>query len=262
MATATKLSCLNQALLAIGSQAQISSLNEGSAQANAAATLYAPRFEALARSAPWNCLRAQASLTLLAAARGTPENPQGTTLPLPPTPWLYQYAVPSDSLQIRYILPSLSAPNAGVPVFSTNTGSPAWLPGQGQIPFAVAYATDSSNNPLQVVMTNQSQAIAVYTINQPNPQLWDSSFEQAFVATMAAWFVPALSLHLPLMQTQIKIAEGLVEQARVRDGVEGVTSMDHVPDFIRARNGASGWANNYNRNGYGYCWPGLAWPSG
>jgi len=259
MATATQLSILNQALLAIGSQSSISSLNEGSAQANAASILYTPRFEALARAANWNCLRAQKTLTLFAAAQGTPENPQGTTLPLAPTPWLYSYYLPADCLQVRFIAPSLPSSSSGVPLFSVNTGAPTWLRGSEQIPFAVAYATDSSNNPLQVILTNQSQAIAVYTVNQPNPQLWDSLFEQAMVATLAAWFVPALSLHMPLMKAQIEIAEKLVMEARIRDGDEGTTSQDHVPDFIQARRGASGL---YARNGYNNCnWGPLSWPS-
>lgn len=261
MASANQISVINQALLAIGSQSQVSSLTEGSDQANAAATLYTPRFEALARAAPWNCLRQQKQLTLLAAAQGTPENPSGTILPLPPVPWLYSYAVPSDSLQIRYLVPSLPAQNAGVPLFSTPTGAPTWLRSRSQIPYAVAYSTDSSGNPLQVILTNQTQAIAVYTVNQPNPSIWDSMLEQAMVATLAAWFVPALSLHLPLMQAQIAIAERLVMEARVRDGVEGVTSMDNTPDWIRARGGATGMYGNFGYLGYGASYGLLSWPS-
>lgn len=260
MATGNTLNICNRSLLSIGSQAQISSFNEGSAQANAAATLFTPTFEQLARSAPWNCLRKEAVLTLLAAAQGTPENPDGTTLPLPPTPYLYSYAYPSDCLQMRFIMPSLPAPNAGVPIFSVNTSAPTWLPNGGQIPYTVAYSTDVNNNPINVVLTNQSQAIAVYTVNQPNPQIWDSLFQAAMVASLAAYFVPALSLHMPLMSIQIKLAEQMIEQARVRDGNEGVTSMDHTPDWMRARQGASGkyWNNGY---GQGYTWPSMLWPS-
>jgi len=261
MATGTSLNIINRSLLAIGSQAQVSSLNEGSAQANAAATLYTPTFEQLARSAPWNCLRKEATLTLLAAAEGTPENPDGETLPLPPVPWLYQYQLPSDCLQMRFIVPSLPSPTGGVPLFSVNTGAPTWLPNQGQIPYVVAYATDASNNPVSVILTNQSSAIAVYTVNQPNPQFWDSLFQAAMVASLAAYFVPALSLHMPLMDRQVKLAEEMIQQARVRDGNEGVTSMDHVPDWLRARQGASGayWRNGYNGAGYNY--PNMLWPS-
>lgn len=259
MATANELNIINRSLLAIGSQSQVSSLNEGSPQANAAATLYTPTFEQLARSAPWNCLRNQVTLTLLAAAQGTPENPNGTTLPLPPVPWLYQYAVPSDSLQIRFIAPSLPASTSGVPLFSVNTGASTWLPGNRNIPFAVAYATDTNNNPLNVILTNQSQAVAVYTVNQPNPQIWDSLLQGAMVASLAAFFVPALSLHMPLMQAQIKLADSMIQQARVRDGNEGTTSMDHLPDWMRARQGSGGTRyggafGNWN------CYQDMNWP--
>lgn len=262
MATGNQLNILNRALLAIGSQAQISSLNEGSAQANAASTLYTPTFEQLARSAPWNCLRNQVTLTLIAAATGTPENPDGITLPLPPVPWLYSYALPSDCLQMRFIVPSFPAlSGTTVPIFSVNTSAQNWLPGNRNIPFAVAYSTDSNNNPLNIILTNQSQAIAVYTVNQPNPQIWDSLFQGAMVASLAAYFVPALSLNMPLMNIQIKLAEEMIQQARVRDGNEGVTSMDHVPDFIRARRGSSGsyWNTGYgNANSYSdMAWPGV-----
>jgi len=126
----------------------------------------------------------------------------------------------------------------------------------------VSLDTDANGNTINVILTNQSQAMAVYTMNQPNPQFWDSLFEQAMVATLGAWLVPALSLNMPLMQAQISIAERLVMEARVRDGNEGVTSMDHVPDFIRARQGATGrYWNNGGPGGYAYNYCNLSWPS-
>lgn len=261
MATGSVISLVNRAALSVGLQAQISSLNENSALAQAASTLYTPTFEALGRSAPWGCLRAETTLTLLAAAQGTPENADGTTLPLPPVPWLYQYALPSNSLQIRSIVPSLNVTSGGVPIFSVNTGAPTWLPNNGQIPFATAYATDSNNNPINVLLTNQSQAIAVFTVNQPNPQIWDSLLQAAFVASLAAYFVPALSLNMPLMKIQIDIAEKMIQQARVRDGNESPVSQDHTPDFIRARRGSSGafWSNG-GPGAYGYNFASMPWP--
>ncbi len=259
MASGSNISIINRALLSIGCQSQVSSLNEGSAQANAASTLYTPCFESLARSAPWNCLRKEATLTLIAAAQGTPENPQGTTLPLPPVPWLYQYLQPSDMLQMRWIQPMLPNPTNGVPIFSTNTSAPTWLQSSGQIPYAVSLGVDVNNNTINCILTNQSQAIAVYTANQPNPQFWDSLFQAAMVASLAAFFVPALSLHMPLMQIQIKLAEQMIQEARVRDGNEGVTSMDHTPDWIRARSGATGLYGRFGYQGFG-TWGSMQWP--
>jgi hypothetical protein len=258
------VSVTNRALLSIGARAQVSSIapSDGSTEADAASVLFTPTFEALGRAAHWNCLRKQATLSLLAAATGTPENPSGTSLPLPPTPWLYQYSYPSDCLNMRFIVPSLPAGVGGVPPATTiNNAAMTCLPGNSQIPFAVAYATDVAGNPIITILTNQSQAQAVYTVNQPNPIIWDSLFQEAMVASLAAYFVPALSLNIALMKAQIERAEGMIVRARVADGNEGVTVMDHLPDWMRARGGEYGWGWGFGGSfQYGgcvsMCWPG------
>lgn len=261
---ASVISLCNRSLLAVGARAQIANLNEGSTEANACSVLYTPTYEALARSAKWNCFRAQAPLSLLAAAIGTPENPNGTTLPLPPTPWLYQYQYPANCLAMRFIVPSAPATANGIPVTSATIAAPIYIPGGGQIPYAVAYGTDPANNPLTVILTNQSQAQAVYTVNQPDPSNWDSQFQAAFVSSLAAYLVPALSLELPLMQISIKNAQGIIMQARVADGNEATVSQDHVPDWMRARSAGQGyysagygaWGNQFG----GDC--AMNWPGG
>lgn len=257
------ISISNRALLSVGARAQVSSLAEGSTEANAISVLYTPTFEALARTAPWNCLRKQATLTLLAAAQGTPENPDGTSLPFPPSPWLYSYELPPDCLQVRFMMPpfTTNTPSGTAPLTSVNNLAQSWVPGaSGQIQFAVAYATDTQNNPIQVILTNLSQAQAVYTVDQSNPTIWDSLFQAAMVASLAAFLVPALSLNMQLMQIQIKVAEAAIAQARIRDGNEGTTSQDRVPDWMRAR--TTGYLYDYGGAGtqpWG-AWTGMSWP--
>lgn len=260
MSTAAVLSIVNRSLLSIGARAKVQSISEGSTESDAAAILFTPTFEALARSAHWNCLRAQQVLSLIAAAKGTPENPDGTTLPLPPTPWLYQYSLPPTCLDVRYIIPSTVNNNSGsVPLTSVGNSMGPWLPTNGQIDFAVAYATDPLNNPIQVILTDQSQAECVFTVNQPNPVVWDSLFQAAMVASLAAYFVPALSLNITLMQMQIKVAEAAISLARVRDGDEGVTCQDHIPDFIVARSSGSRYGYGYTNN---ISYNNMTWPGG
>lgn len=260
MSSQSIISVCNISLLSIGAQAQISNLQEGSTQSDACNTYFQFVFEMLARAAYWNCLRQQKTLSLLAAAAGTPENPNGTTLPLPPTPWLYSYAIPSDSLQARYIVPMIpNASGSNTPLTTASVTAGAWLPTQ-QVPFRVAYSADANNNPIPIILTNQSQAQLVYTVNQNNPRIWDSSFTAAMVASLAAWLVPALSLNMPLMKAQAAIATELVMSARVRDGDEGTTSQDNIPDWIKARNagGGYGWGGGYSATNYGA----LSWPAG
>ena len=258
-ASSSQVSLSNRALAAIGGRSTISSLTEGSVEANAISILFQPTFEQLARTAQWNCLRQQASLTVLAAAKGTPENPTGTGA-IPPVPWLYSYALPNDCLDVRYILPPLTAvAGSAIPATSYDNFAPTYIPNTGQIDFAVSYSTDSGGNPIQIILTNQENAIAVYTVNQPNPIIWDSLFEQAFVASLAAFLVPTLTLQMELMQIQIKVAEQAIQIARVRDGDEGATTQDHVPDWIRARQTGSYYSFNLSNSAYNY--NNMIWPA-
>lgn len=254
----------NRSLLGIGARATISSISpsDGSTAADACSILYTPTFEALARTAKWNCLRKQTKLTLVQAAQGTPENPNGTTYPLPPTPWVYAYLVPSDSLFVRSIVPSFP-PNSGTGPSPTtyNNAAQTWLPNNGAIPYQVAYGNDINDAPIELILTNQPQAQAVYTVNQPNPVIWDSMFQQAFVNSLGAFLVPALALNFTLMNIAIKGAEAIIAQARAADGNEGTVSQDHTPDWIRIRGGSSGayWWDGGNIGGTYY--GNMNWPS-
>ena len=265
------ISIANRALFQIGARSNISNLNEGSTEANAINLLFLPKYQALARAARWNCLCKQAPLSLLKAAQGTLENQSGTELPIPLIPWLYEYAYPSDCLAVRGILPyyPVTASTAGSTVpLTTGIGYCApVLPQNGQIPFLVSYDTDSTGNPIETILTNASQATAVYTVNQPNPVIWDSLFQEAMVATLAAFLVPGLSLNMALMQSSIAIAQKAIDQARAQDGNENVISQNREASWISARRDrydpyANGYCNNSNvyNAGYGYCdmnWPGF-----
>lgn len=250
MSSQSITSICNLSLLALGNQSQISNLNEGSPQSNACSALFSFVYESLARTARWGCLNKQLSLTMIQAASGTPENPLGTSLPLPQQPWLYGYLYPSDCLMMRFLQPPVIATaGSGIPQTTLANSVTPWIPGQATIPYSIGYSTDSQNNPLQMVLTNQEQAIANYTVNQQNPQTWDSLFTSAYVASLAAYLVPALSLDKQLQTLQIQIADRLILQARAADGNENPISQDRVPDWILARQGASGLSY---RGGLGY----------
>lgn len=252
----------NRALLSIGSRDQVSSINpsDGSTSADACAVLYTPTFESLGRSAHWSCLRNQTTLSLLKAAAGTPENPDGTTLPIPPSPWLYTYAYPADCLKVRSLIPTF-LPQTGMTANTTfNNTAPIAVAASGQIIYAVAYDVDTGGNPIKVILANLTQAQCVYTVNQSNPIIWDSQLQGAMVASLAAFLVPALSLNIQLMTTCIKLADGIISQARVSDGNEGVTVMDHTPDWILAR-GANATLIPNGYSGYSQ-YESMPWPVG
>ena len=258
----TPTSLAQRALLQLGGKASVSSIfpSDGSKAADACNVLYSPTFTQFARAAWWNCLSRQITLSLIGAAAGTPEG--GTTGfgIIPPQPWSYLYQTPSDSLKARAIVPTYPAQSNGIPLTSANNSAPMWLPSYGQIPFKVMYNTDATGNPIETIVTNQSQAQLIYTTNQQNPVIWDSQFEAGYVASLAAFLVPALSMQIQLMQLQINIAEKVIADARASDANEGSNTQDHVPDWIRARAGGSGGWYDSGNCGYGG-WENIAWPS-
>ncbi len=249
MATGTIIDIANRSLGSIGARAQIQSFNEGSTESNAVNTFFQSTFESLARSAKWNCLKRQAALSLVASAPGTPTNPQGLITPYPDNPWLYSYLVPSDSLFIRQLVPPRPQlqNGSGTPIFPTNNYV-GWQNGKRyQIPFEVGYGVDANNNPAEIINTNLGGALAIYTVNQPNPQFWDSLFQQAMVASLAVFLSASVSGDKALTQMSRQNADALIMTARSMDANEGTITQDHVPDWIARRSGESGpWDVAYN----------------
>jgi hypothetical protein len=255
------IAIVNMALAEIGAQAQVSSINpsDGSAEGNVASLFYQPKIDDLHRAAHWNFARFQIPLTLLKAAQGTPENPTGTTILIPPQPWAYSYAYPSDCLKARYILPV--APTTGVQVpFTTadNTGTPGYS-ADFAVRFVVATDTDTQGNRVRVILTNMSQAVLVYTSRITDPNLWDPSFTQAATSYLGAWFVNALARNAALHKDQMTIAMQIIQKARMTDGNEGPVTQDHMPDWIKARGTSPAYVGN---GAFYYGWDIVNWPNG
>ncbi len=248
----------NRSLAQAGAREQIISFNEGSVSSINCSLLFQPTFEQLGRAAHWNALRFQDTLTLLKAAQGTPENQTGTVLPIPPQPWLYEYLLPNDCLFVRFLLPTFLPQIGSVPIFPTPSSlAPTLLPRQ-QIPFVVG--TDKVNGNLaKIILTNLSLAQIVYTQNNPNPDFWDSQFQAAYVASLAAFLIPPLNLNMALLKTQVAIANQIIAEARSADGNEGVVSQNREASWIVARGAGeyigSGYGCGYQEYGQ-MCWPG------
>lgn len=254
------ISIANRALAQAGAREQIVNFDEGSVAAINCSLLYQSTFEQLARAAYWNALRYQDRLTLLKAAQGTPENQDGTVLPIPPQPWRYEYSLPSDCLAVRFLQPTFINPPAGtVPIFPTPSSFVNTLQARTEIPFVVG--SDKVKGQLtKVILTNLSMAQIVYTLNNPNPNYWDSQFQAAYVASLAAFLIPPLNLNMALLGKQIEIAGNIIAQARTADGNESVQVQNREAEWIVARG-----AGEYIGNGYGGGYPmyfEMSWPLG
>ena len=252
----------NIALDNIGARFSITSLSPPLPPPNAAvvARQYQIRIDALMRAAHWNFARKQVTLNVLKAAQGTPENPSGTTLPIPPIPYLYEYNYPPDCLKARYLLPNPPQAANSNP-FPAGTGlTPPWPWANPGYKFAVANDTDALGNQIKVILADLEYAQLVYTCRVLDPDLWDPHFLNAACAALGAWLVNPLARNAQVLKEQVEIASGIIQQARISDGNEGITTTDHVPDWMAVR-GVMGYRDLIDGLGF-YGWDLITFPGG
>lgn len=246
---ASEVDIANQALGQISARATIASFDERSSEARSVRLYYADTLTALLRAAPWNFCRREDYLTLLKAAPGTPENtdpgPGYWTPAMPPAPWLYSYLMPSDCVKFRFVLPQAQFGSvSGTPIFSVPSFVPAPAYAGRAQKFIVGTDFDLANNEVTTISTMQGTAIGVWNRRVTNPDLWDSSFKQAMIDSLA------VRLALPvtgdrnlaqLIKSWASSAMGSINTARANDGNEGLTTDDHIPDWLRVRGYAGSW---------------------
>lgn len=252
----TSADIVNRALIAIGARANVTSLQERSPEAEQANWLYVPTRQALLRAAHWNFARKTAYLTVIKSAPGTPTNPGPGTLAWDPAtqpapPWLYEYAYPSDCLQVRFVQPQISVGFGPTDqIFSVPSYTPVPNIGYTAQRFQVATDTDHGGQQVNVILTNQGTAICIYTMDIVNENLWDGLFQQAMVESLGSQLALQLNGNVQLARLQAGKAMEAINQARARDGDEGLTVNDHTPGWIAIR----GWAGDWSQNTYGPAW--------
>jgi hypothetical protein len=243
----------------------IAEMYEGSASSRVALRHYGPSVRSLLRSAHWNFARKTAPLSL---AKDT-TNTDGTVPTDVPPPWLYEYLDPEDCIKVRFV-PQLSAPDPLTPPLMTNLPVAPIYSSTLPAPFVVG--TDLFAGPdgtgIAVILTNVKNAMAVYTAMISDPQQWDPLFMDAVVAFLAARFamplVPDKKLAMQMRAENIAIVKDAVGRARVSDGNEGWSTVDHIPDFIRVRS-TGGWPSGFftsNIPGLIAGWDTLSLPDG
>jgi hypothetical protein len=241
----TRTEIANRALAVISARATIVNLDlESSSEAKQTRLIYDSTRDAMLRSAHWNFAKRTKYLTLLKSAPGTPENPTGgewndQTMPAPP--WIYEYAVPSDCLMVRYVTPPPSAAVAGTPpVFTTGISARSPVPQIRTSPFELASGLDNTLQPINVVLCNVQTAIACYTLRVTSEDLWDASFTEAMVYALGARLALPLTGNVDVQRSTAQQAVGYINAARARDGNEGITQINHTPDWLVARGYAPG----------------------
>lgn len=239
----------NRALDKVGTRSTIASLTEASNEAKICNRLYAPTRDETLGMAFWNFARKTANLSLLKSAPGTITNPNPSgwtgvwSDDFPAPPWLFEYAYPSDCLQMRYITPQLNTGVGGASVFgSVVTAIPQWI----GTPALFIIATDLvASNQASVILTNEYQAIGTYTLRITNPNLFGAQFTEALASALAGKLTIALTGDKALANGLIQAANNYITVARATDGNEGLTIQDSPVSWIEARD-----VGGYTTNGY------------
>lgn len=152
---------VNAALEQVATQTRITSLTDGSAAALAANVIYVPTVQLMLREIEPDFSRFTA---VLETAPGTPG-----------VPWAYQYLYPADCLRMRQIQP---------PTYDVND------PYQVRFNTGVALVASVLT---KVVLTNEANALGVYTTSAVTEAQWDSVFADAVVRRLANPLAMALS---------------------------------------------------------------------
>lgn len=218
----------NMALGEISAKRTINSFDDASAEAVNCKLFYTDTRQCLLRASRWGFARAQSELTLIGTLT------DNTSV----YPWGYKYRFPPEAAAIRYLLQGPQTVDAAVVL--TGDPYPFWGNPTRNNRFLVAY--DGGE---KVVLSNVTNALAVYTQDLDIPDMFDPLFRRALVASLAGRLAMPLSGSINLRNQQYAIAQAAVDEAKVADGNEAVPTTDHTPDWMLARSAGP-------RAGYGF----------
>lgn len=176
---------LNQALRAGGVAKRIESVYEGSDAAKVALELYSQARDELLDLDDWSFSRRTTPLSLL---KGPPPvggynyaQPWSNLYPAPG--FLYEYAYPSDCIDLRAIIQQPG------PMPDLDPLPALWRVDDDPAPNIVDGA--AVGPPQKVIYCNTTAALAIYRARITNPALWDAGFVAALVSTLGARFAKA-----------------------------------------------------------------------
>ncbi len=178
----------NQAFRAGGVPLRVNEAFEGSEAARTALELYSQCRDELIDSKDWSFARRIVVLTLLKGP--PPANGYNFAQPwsaIYPTPgFLYEYAYPSDCLNLRSIIPPPG------PMPDLDPIPALWRLDNDPTPVVSGSPPIASGPPQKVILCNVTNAIAVYRAQVTDPAQWgDPGFTEALVESLGKKFAVA-----------------------------------------------------------------------
>jgi len=224
----TETDICNDALGKIGSREPIASLAENSNEAAKCSLFYASTRDEVLQKAQWGFATKLIALQVYRQAPGTPGSVSQATAwdgSFPAPPWLYSYAWPDPTdpvLAIQAIVPVLN--NYAYPFILAAAAA-----------FQVGSDDDGAGNNLRVILTNQADAIAVYTAQITDPNLFSPLFISAVSSALAARLAGPLTGDKDLMKLMYTLANQDILEARASSQNQGLTVLDQEAAWIVAR---------------------------
>ncbi len=192
----------NAAISHCGTRSKISSIDEGSPEANACLNHFAMVRDATLRAYDWNFARVTSGLADLGN---------------PPARWAYKYAAPVDCLRLRRLndVPLLRWPETFCELAADKDATGAFI---------------------NVILTNASPVSAIYTAQVTDPLRWD----QGFVDTVSYGLAMRICFELTGKEERVKTLtemwQGMLRQAGAEMAGESSTlNRAYLPEALAAR---------------------------
>lgn len=177
----------NEGLRAGGLPFRIGAAYEGSDQAKIALEIYSQARQILISQKDWSFSRRVLALTLL---KGPPPangfnamTPWTTIYPLPG--FLYEYVYPSDMVSLRAII----SPPGFMP--DVDPLPALWRIDNDPVPAVSGNPPVASGPPQRVILTNTTNAMAVYRADITDPDEWDTDYTEALIVMLGKKFAVA-----------------------------------------------------------------------
>lgn len=189
----------NESLRVLGSKLSIGDIYEGTPQANACLEIYSQTRDEVLRAGEWSFARGYAALTLL---KGPP--PDGGYSPLEPwspvypmSPWLYEFAYPSDCIEIRDLI---KQPRR-LPVLDPKPV--LYRIDNDLVPIVSGDPPEASGPPQKVILANTAEPLAIYVRRVTNLLLWEPDFTATLVDAVAKKISASPALGNPEMMKML-----------------------------------------------------------
>jgi len=189
-------------------------MDDATTAARSCKLYYATTRDELLSEAPWGFAQ-KWRLLGLKAQQGDAWSESG------PSPgFQFQYEYPPDCVRLNLILPRVNFEMLRSVIERKSAG----------VVFEV-----SSNGGENRVNTNAEQAVAGYTERITDPTRWSTQFGTAMVARLSYRVSVPLSGDKQMAASNFQLSNMLAAKAREGDGNEGLTVIDHLPDWLAIR---------------------------